>query len=158
MEGSNNMSNDRQRGLMLRKIDRDALCATALRHLRAMYPETEWVSVRPEWDYVVGTSPQDGKVYVICTEGVGWEVAFATPFIPFFSTVWKDPNGEEVGGGWGFNTPVYLSPLEVERITSEEEVDLADFVRSFGDRLEANFSLWHRTLSVKQRKAKASKR
>ena len=42
---------------------------------------------------------------------------------------------------------VPLSPAEVRALMSEEQVDLADHVRKFGDRLENNFSIWHHKLN-----------
>jgi hypothetical protein len=142
------MTSDRQRGVMLRKMDRDALIAAAVSHLSVSHPDVQWVTVNPEWDYVSGRDA-DGNLYVICTEGVGWEVAHAKPFIMWVSPSWVDPNGETLGANWGANTPVYLHPDEVERLTTDEEVDIADFIREFGSRLEGNFALWHRTFTKK---------
>lgn len=67
----------------------------------------------------VGVAP-DGTVYLICTEGVGWEV--------------KDEGFEG------------KSPEDLQDLTTGELVDLADWVRVFGARLESNFWLWFNRL------------
>jgi hypothetical protein len=72
----------------------------------------------------------DKGLATICGEGVGWFV---------------DENGKlpvnyyvgEYGSGYLDITPFELLPL-----ISDETIDLADFVRSFGDRLENNFYIW----------------
>jgi hypothetical protein len=69
-------------------------------------------------------------IATICGEGVGWFV---------------DDNGVlpinyyvgEYGSGYLDITPEELMPL-----ISTKTIDLADFVRAFGDRLENNFYLW----------------
>lgn len=71
-----------------------------------------------------------GKAYVICTEGVGWEVGSG------FKVNDYDPSA-----------PAYTVSDLVHDHTTGETVDLADFVRTFGSRLEANFGTWYRTLN-----------
>ena len=69
-------------------------------------------------------------IATICGEGVGWFV---------------DDNGllpinyhvGNFGSGYLDITPEELMPL-----ISNETIDLADFIRSFGDRLENNFYSW----------------
>lgn len=149
------MSNDRQRGVMLRKMDRDALSAMAVAHLKVSHPDVEWVGANPEYDYVVGTAEAEDKSFIICTEGVGWEFSHAKPFTMWVSPLWVDPeDGKTVGGMSTASTPIYLHPDEVRRATSDVEVDLADFVRTFGSRLEGNFHLWHRTFTAKPKAAR----
>lgn len=65
----------------------------------------------------------------ICTEGVGW---------------WEGEKGYLVGGYVGYsNITYYLTKDELLSVISDETVDLAEFIRSFGDRLENNFDLWY---------------
>lgn len=68
--------------------------------------------------------PKDSSsVYILCTEGVGWHV---TP---------DKPDSE-------FGTVQAILANDANK----PEIDLADFVRSFGARLESNFWLWHARL------------
>lgn len=69
---------------------------------------------------------------VLCTEGVGW-----TEHKGLVSVLAKN------------NEPRSFQSFEVElpveavtEAATDEEVDLADFIRVFGDRLEANFRIW----------------
>src|SRR6056300_2039542 len=66
----------------------------------------------------------------VCSEGVGW---------------WKNDDGNYLVGAWvGYSNPTfYLSEDELLSCLSSEEIDLAEFIRSFGDRLENNFDLWY---------------
>ena len=66
----------------------------------------------------------------ICNEGVGW---------------FKNDDGKYLVGGWvGYSNPTfYLSEDELLSFLSSERVDLAEFIRSFGDRLETNFDIWY---------------
>lgn len=84
---------------------------------------------RPVYGYALGRG-NDGKTYVICTEGVGWEV---TPDRPLFVDTWSG----------GYDMP--LSEV-VDRAAHGEDVDLADHVRTFGSRLESNFHMWSRRI------------
>lgn len=72
------------------------------------------------------------EVCVVTHEGVGYETnGMGRINIPF-----------RVGRGMYTNcTPV--SALSVSNLGSGEMVDLAEWVRVFGDRLENNFSLWY---------------
>lgn len=79
-------------------------------------------------DTVLGEAP-NGKLYVISTEGIGWGLKDGT-----FVTNDYDPDARK----W---TPEEL------KAAAGEEVDLADFIRTFGDRLERNFSIWRHALT-----------
>ena len=66
----------------------------------------------------------------ICHEGVGW-----------FK---NDDNEYLVGAYVGYNNPTFfLTEDELLSCVSSEQVDLADFINKFGDRLENNFSIWY---------------
>ena len=67
----------------------------------------------------------------VCTEGVGW---------------YKDDSGytilfDDINyiGMW-----TEISDEELASLISDEQTDLAEFVRMFGDRLENNFYIWYR--------------
>lgn len=138
--------NDRKRGIVLHRLDWDALSKAAVRHLTAAFPEAEWVKARPEWEYVIAETT-DGETYVICSEGVGWKVTYSEPFTMYVAPSWRE--GRKTVGGMTAETPVFLYLNEVRKMISTDTVDLADFVREFGSRLENNFWLWHGTLDGK---------
>lgn len=79
-------------------------------------------------NYALADAP-DGRTYALCSEGVGWMVDADNPL--------------EVEG-IGRAATVTLDELQS---APGKLVDLADFVRTFGGRLEANFSMWHWKLS-----------
>lgn len=98
--------------------------------------DDEWVALKvkddgtlPDRDWV---NPDAGRETwaVICSEGVG--------YVPTDYSLYELPVLFSMGG-----SSRYLIGQEVlwSAIT-DEEVDLADFIRTFGDRLEGNFSLW----------------
>lgn len=69
-------------------------------------------------------------IATICGEGVGW-------FVDEKGLLPIDYYSGAYGGGYLDITPEELMPL-----ISDKTIDLADFVRTFGDRLENNFYLW----------------
>ena len=88
------------------------------------------------------TVEHDGHLYVVCNEGVGWEVTDDDP-LPVDLYV-SAPTGFGIFPRW----EVTLTPADVHRLATDDEVDLADLIRSFGARLESNFWAWHRTLTA----------
>ena len=67
----------------------------------------------------------------ICSEGVGW---------------WANDDGKYLLGGYigAFGEPTYyVTAEELESLISDEMIEFSDFVRSFGARLETNYSLWY---------------
>ena len=73
---------------------------------------------------------RDENFYVLCTEGVGWHA---------------DENGMmlipcSTGMSW---CEFEFRLGDVIDCISEETVELAEFVRTFGSRLESNFGLWY---------------
>jgi hypothetical protein len=72
----------------------------------------------------------DKGVATVCTEGVGW-------FIDGEGLLPVNYHVGQFGSGYLDITPEELMPL-----ISNETIDLADFIRSFGDRLENNFYSW----------------
>lgn len=141
------MSMERERGVMLRRLDPEALGELAVGHLRVMAPSNNYTGARFSMAYAEVTHGED--TYVICTEGVGWKVEWSKPLCLGVIPSWLDDDGEPQSSFTDTAT-VYLSPYEVKRLAdaSTEVVDLADFVREFGDRLEGNFWHWHRTLTA----------
>ena len=72
----------------------------------------------------------ENGVATLLTEGVGW-YADAKGKLPI------NYYGKNGMSGYLDITPEELAPL-----ISDETIDLADFVRIFGDRLETNLSIW----------------
>ena len=80
-------------------------------------------------------------LYVICHEGVGWEITDDCPF---------DLGIYVARQGFMAIAPRFLATLsfdEVRVLPRGEEIDLADLVRVHNDRLENNFRTWYRTLT-----------
>lgn len=95
----------------------------------------EYVALRVKDDgslpgrkYMQGESEETWAV--ICTEGVGWVADdFNTIEIP-------------VQDSWGRTSRFFVYVERIQDLVESEPIDLADHVRTFGDRLEGNFDLW----------------
>lgn len=126
---------ERARGVLLRTLDLTEVQAEADRAIDE--GETARIGHAP-----YAAAEHDGHLYVVCEEGVGWEVTDEDPLLidTYVST----------GTGIGIfpRFQVVLSPAEVRAAATGDEVDLADLIRTFGSRLEANFWVWHRTLTT----------
>lgn len=66
----------------------------------------------------------------ICREGVGW---------------WKNDNDMYLVGFFqGYSNPsLHITENELLSCLSDTDVDMAEFINKFGDRLEVNFDLWY---------------
>lgn len=84
-------------------------------------------------DYHYAAITYGGRVWVLCTEGVGWEVTAETPWAP--------------GDGREFSITRMLELLAAPR-TAEAAKPLETWIRSFGSRLEGNFHTWSRRLDM----------
>lgn len=71
----------------------------------------------------------DGAVRMVNTEGVAYDVTDKEPW------VWND---------FIEGLPTYSPEELIAKSKTVEPVDLADFVRTFGQRLETNFFIHHR--------------
>jgi hypothetical protein len=113
----------RERGTLVFKMDENATLALIRNKLGK--PDAD---VRP--DTMVVAMGKNGPA-TICREGVGW---------------WADANGgipiNFYSGNYGSGGFVDVTAEELLGVTTEETMDLADFINSFGDRLETNFYLW----------------
>jgi hypothetical protein len=67
---------------------------------------------------------------IVGTEGVGW------------STDWDQRIPVPLRFGYSSSQSIDVSAKVLWACRSEEQVDLAEHVRSFGSRLESNFALW----------------
>ena len=80
----------------------------------------------------------DSKYAVVCTEGVGWEQdTYGCLEIP-----------TNIGQMGLWNGRVFISVDTVKACLSDQTEDIADYVRTFGSRLDSNCSLWQSKMSV----------
>lgn len=132
---------ERERGVLLRRLDIARLEAK----VRAEATESgelqdvERFTVSAGYGYAI--AEHNGTLYALCSEGVGWPVSDDAPL--HVDLYLHEPDTMHLLPRWA----VLLSPDEVRALATDEQVDLADFVRRFGARLESNFYLWHRELS-----------
>jgi hypothetical protein len=77
----------------------------------------------------------DRDTVVICSEGVGYGVEERGLVLI--------PTGDGNGG-------ICVSGSVLQSLKTGEQIDLADHIRTFGDRLENNFDLWHYRLNMKK--------
>ena len=134
---------ERTRGVTLRLLDLSDIEESALER----YNQHLAIDGKEPVDRMsVGSEPfavaeKDGTMYVVCNEGVGWEITDEDPLeIDLYS---------HKGNSFGI-FPVMsasLKPEEVRNRTTATEVDLADHIRTFGARLESNFNEWYSALS-----------
>lgn len=84
--------------------------------------------VKPEGEAMVVINTPDG-IATVCSEGVGW---------------FKGKSGYLVGGWIGNSNPTYyINDEELLSIISDDVVELSDFIRTFGGRLETNYDIWY---------------
>lgn len=129
----------RQRGVTIEVIDLSELYAKALEMRQETKPEVVRCDSSHRW--AKATAP-DGTRYVICSEGVGWVVSDTENVdIDLY---------DKTEGGFNIvpNLTANLSTTEIDEFPVTETVDLADFIRTFGDRLEQNFRTWHANLTA----------
>lgn len=122
---------ERLRGVTLRLLNTDAICATVSEQLEAGPFETVF-------DPYAAAQLSDGTLVVICGEGVGWEVTAEQPFPLELYAKAKNVFPSFVAN---------LTAEQVLRFVTDEPIDPADLVRKFGGRLEDNFWLWRGRLS-----------
>lgn len=134
---------ERARGVTLHLLDLSGLEEAALER----YNQHLAIDGKEPADRMsIGSAPfavaeKDDVMYVVCEEGVGWEITDEAPLeIDLYS---------HRGNSFGI-FPVMsasLKPEDVRNRTTETEVDLADHIRTFGARLESNFNQWFEALS-----------
>jgi hypothetical protein len=125
----------RTRGCMVTALDSDALLDFAVKAMAAAegWKGEEVDGWKLESDLVLGKSGSDEHEFVIiCTEGVGWILHEGGDMIV------------PLRWGWSGTYNAHVRIDDVMACVTEREIDLADFVRAFGDRLEDNFRIWFR--------------
>lgn len=153
---------DRARGVMIQVLDLSALAADALEFRQKTHPDCYEARIYGG-KFALGKA-KTGHLWAICTEGVGYIVSKEDPMeIQFHGSyhVRKESTMEDL---LGRNVPGEIDPsrhtmdfmpfgsvlLTVDELKAYpilEEVDLADHVRSFGNRLEDNFWGMHQALT-----------
>lgn len=108
---------------MVRQLDLPKLEKVIRRGLNAS--STEQVQAEPM--LVVNTAK---GLATICSEGVGW---------------WKNENDMYLVGFYqGYSNPsLHITENELLSCLSDTDVDMAEFINKFGDRLEVNYDLWY---------------
>ena len=80
----------------------------------------------------------DPKYAVVCSEGVGWEQDdYGCLEIP-----------TNIGAMGLYNGRVFISVDKVKSCQTLFKKDISDYIRTFGDRLDRNCSLWQSKMSV----------
>lgn len=134
----------RPRGAMVSRINAESLKCLVVETMTVLYgPESasNWEDYSVEDTFLGhGFDRQDKRegYFLVGTEGVGR---------------WFDLNNLAsvlAHNGWGTSVRVPVS-LARMRSMQQEDVDLADVVRVFGDRLETNFGIWHSAVKGLQR-------
>lgn len=109
--------------IMVRQLDTTKLEKVIRRGISASSTE----QVAAERMLVVNTPT---GLATICSEGVGW---------------FKNDNDMYLVGFYqGYSNPsLHITENELLSCLSDTDVDMAEFINKFGDRLETNFDLWY---------------
>jgi len=139
------MSDTRTRGITLQRLITTSLAEAVVAKVREGKPEdADRISGVTFGVGDLAITEHKGTTYVICSEGVGWEVSEAEP-LELSVYVEYGPSTMTIVPSFTLT----LSPSQVaEYLPKGDDVDLADFIRAFGGRLEENFRIWERTLSA----------
>ena len=126
----------RQKGIHARIVDSKRLADHILKILQLTYfdgiercevPQLVFAKIKDK------DSWGKPRVAIIGTEGVGWMSDADSRIVPV--PVWSKD-------GFGYARPVELHRDMLMEFVTDEEIDLADWVRIFGDRLENNLGIW----------------
>lgn len=145
-------------------LDMSALEADALEFRQKTHPDC--YEARIYGGKIAMKKSVNGHLYTVCTEGVGPDGGVSNDdplFIEFHGSyhvreeskfddlLGRNVPGEIISGSHTFDFMPFasctLTPEELRSFPVAEEVDLADFIRSFGARLEGNFWAWFKVLS-----------
>ena len=129
---------ERPRGAVGYPLDSAKLTQVILSH----YDMGKWHTVRPlESVLVYGT---DKRWAIVNTEGVGREAEDydAMSFVDF--TLARPGNSDNSQFISSDGIELTFNEVEQCRVPDAEVVDLADFIRTFGARLDNNHYLWYR--------------
>lgn len=140
----NNRYENRTKGFMATKLDLAGLREFAIEYLNVVYGfdysgDKHFLEIEPivvvktneESDWGMGKQ----KLAVVITEGVGWieSEGIKDGLVPIPLNV----SQYQIGG-----IEMRIHPRVLARFITTEQIDLADWVRVFGDRLESNLGIW----------------
>lgn len=140
----NDRYESRRKGCIAHKVDSAALTKHIHKILELTYGQVDGLE-RCEVEPLVFVTLKDTdswkkpRVAVIGTEGVGWRSDKDSRIVPV--PVWSS-------NGFSYAPPVSLHAKMLATFVTEETVDLADWVRVFGDRLETNLCIWQSEMEV----------
>lgn len=126
---------DRTEGIIVHRVDAEGLSEVARQIYSLIYGEEHynikvWKDLVVGYDKAVNDWNRHNNLLLICSEGVGWKAdGYGRITVPIHLSEWSDSHVE-------------ISAEVISRFVTEEEVDLADHIRVFGDRLENNFDTW----------------
>ena len=139
--------NERPRGVHVKVLDLTQVEDEALKFVRSGNSNTINAKIfGGPW----AIAQKNNKIFAVCEEGVGPENGLdADDPIEF------DIHGEYSVDGETHQITFDMFPVASVKMNAgdlltlpvKEEVDLADFIRKFGSRLESNFYLWFDALS-----------
>lgn len=129
-------------------LDMSSLMADALKRLQETKPNA--VAVKPISTWGIVATPRG--IYALCDEGVGPNkpVTEENPLEVALYGEYQNENGSKSID----LVPVFNAKLrdkELVEFPVVDRVNLSDFIRSFGRRLEENFSIWNSVLSKASR-------
>ena len=99
-----------------------------------------FTEVEPVEDEIGYTPPKQWAV--ICTEGVGWR---SQPDQRILIPLASRSGSNTVELSWKFLRDIAINPGDMPKkgIYEPNLIDFKDHVRTFGERLESNFWMWH---------------
>ena len=120
-------------------LNREQLDQDALDFYLGDYPDSKVIKMSPAFYYGIVRTPNG--IYGLCSEGVGSDkpITKENPMTLSFYSHKEQSDG--VLGGSSMFPVVSLSMYgdALEKHIGNEKVNLADFIRSFGSRLESNY-------------------
>lgn len=140
----NDRYESRRKGCIAHKVDSEALTKHIHKILELTYGKVDRLE-KCEVEPLVFVTLKDTdswkkpRVAIIGTEGVGWQSSEDSRIVTV--PVWSS-------NGFSYAHPVDLHVNMLQTFVTEETVDLADWVRVFGDRLETNLCIWQEAMAV----------
>lgn len=138
---------DRMRGIIVKVLDLDPLKPQIIEFLQTKDPTVTDIRFGYRWSTIVD---EYGRHHLICDEGVG---AIFSDDSPIAIDAWDnterfDPETGNRQMSLIAAATIRLTPADVADLPVTEEVDLADFIREFGARLERNFWINYETITT----------
>jgi hypothetical protein len=148
-----NYFKERARGVTVQVLDFTPIYEMVIEKFKTKRPDIDTVGT---YTWALAVDPA-GNHYLVCDEGVGGEISDDEAYgVDLWDRTEREVKETE-DGGKAFTldmmaiTTARLKLSDVrEHLPVVEEVDLADFIRTFGARLEDNFWLWHDALTTKE--------